>query len=324
MCSGERTYLDCGHHLTTYVKRCTQGHLKPCPEPTLVAPPTKLADCCAECDPIYNQNLVHREHRDRHAELLNQVYKYQHAGHVEKVEKLLDRIEVLQRKANRAMGEARYLCSSAVDVQFPGGGPDAITPRGTSRWIDGKCVWEEEQPYSVPKNKYARKIVPEQTQEEQRLVLGPPRLSTEKGSLDRKYFEAQAELQREREWEQLQASKVMAARMPRLQTNKKYTGPRWDVVATSDEGEDQQQAPSSSMQPRLRRSKKYINKLSQVGSVGKESYNSRDSRDSDETVRPARNDSRTQPVMPAAEDDEEKEEEEEEKDIWLEEADRCV
>lgn len=150
MCNGTQTEMSCGHVLTHYKQYCDEGRRKPCPQPELSVPRAYLKDSCAECDPIYTSNLVRREHRDRYTELMDQVYAHKRAGHMEEVKRLLERMEVVQRAANIAMGEMRYLCSSSADVEYPGGGPDAIMPRGTSRWVDGKCVWEEDVPYSVP------------------------------------------------------------------------------------------------------------------------------------------------------------------------------
>ncbi|KAI0848264.1 hypothetical protein F5Y00DRAFT_88484 [Daldinia vernicosa] len=307
MCTGTQTEMACGHVLTHYDQYCDEGRRKPCPQPELSAPRAYLDDSCAECDPMYMSNLVRREHRDRRTELMDQIYAHKRAGHMEEVRRLLERMEVVQRAANIAMGEMRYLCSSSVDVEFPGGGPDAIMPRGTSRWVDGKCVWEEDVPYSVPGSQRNKRAAPKQTHvEEQELprISGSPRLrSTKKEYVDPFKEESDFQLQQE------QQPKV--SRPPRLRTNKEYTGPRGDSVVVFDGEEDTRQAPS--LQPRLRRSKTYINKLDHIRPT---SQGSEELLDSDKTVRPIVRSSRTKYVAPGVD--------EEEEDIWLQLAEKCV
>lgn len=137
MCNGTQIEMSCGHILTHYTQKCGKGQNKPCPEPRLDKPRTYLPDCCAECDPDFNSNRIKREHREQHAELVEQVRAKQRDGRSEEVERLLERMNVLSRSASQAIGEAKRLCSSGSDVEFPGG---VLEPRGTSKWINGKCV----------------------------------------------------------------------------------------------------------------------------------------------------------------------------------------
>ncbi|KAI0111869.1 hypothetical protein F4814DRAFT_369558 [Daldinia grandis] len=308
MCNGTQTEMSCGHVLTHYNQYCNEGHRKPCPQPELSVPRAYLEDSCAECDPMYTSNLVRRKHRDRHMELMDQVYAHKRAGHMEEVQRLLERMEVVQRAANIAMGEMRYLCPSSADVEFPGGGPDAIMPRGTSRWVDGKCVWEEDVPYSVPGSRRVKRAASKRTQAERQ---GPPRVSgplrmrsTKKGYVDP--FKEESDLQL------LQEQQPKVSHPPRLRTNKGYTGPREDNVVVLDGEEDERQAPS--VQPRLRRSKTYINKLDHVSST---SRGSGKSLDSGKTVRPVVRSSHAKHGALRVDD-------EEEEDIWLQLAEKYV
>ncbi|KAI1470775.1 uncharacterized protein F4812DRAFT_418933 [Daldinia caldariorum] len=289
MCTGNQTMMSCGHALTNYTQYCEEGHSRPCQEPELSAPRAYIDDSCADCDPIYRSNQVRREHRDRHSELLDQVYAYKRAGHVEEVQRLLNRVKTLQLEANKVMGETRFLCPSSDHVEFPGGGHEALMPRGTCKWANGKCIWEDEMPYSVPENRHIKKVTTQkkhEESEEQSRIQGPPRLRSTKEYRDP--FQEEAELQQEqeqprilgpprlrstkegyvdpfkeeseREIEQDQPPKV--SQPPRLRTNKEYVGPRGDNVVISSGEEDEPQ--TSPVQPRLRRSQKYINKLNYV------------------------------------------------------------
>ncbi|OTB19887.1 hypothetical protein K445DRAFT_152138 [Daldinia sp. EC12] len=348
MCVGTQTMMSCGHALTNYTQYCEEGRSRPCPEPKLSAPRAYINDSCADCDPVYRSNQVRREHRDRHAELLDQVYAYKRAGHVEKVEQLLSRVKALQIEANIVMGEARYLCPSSANVQFPGGGHEAIMPRGTCKWVNGKCVWEEEVPYSVPVNRHIKRALSKKTHEEQEEKprdLGPPRLRSTKKEY-RDPFQQDAELQRaqeqprmlgsprlrstktgyvdpfkeesERQEEQDQQPKVRQP--PRLQTNKEYIGPRGDnVVVSSGEDDELQISP---VQPRLRRSKRYINGLNHAGSV---SQGSEKSLDSDKWSIVSGSTSKYLPLAAEGEEEGEAEEEyDDDDDVWLRIADECV
>ncbi|KAI6087918.1 hypothetical protein F4821DRAFT_258372 [Hypoxylon rubiginosum] len=220
--------MSCKHVLTHYTKHCRKGREKPCARPRLEGPRTYLPDCCAACDPEFNANKISREHKTRHSKLVEQVNASQHSGTSEEVRRLLDHIQKLTSTTNRAVGEAQHSYSSAADVEFPG----VSVPRGTSKWIDGKCVWQEEEPYRLP---------PYPTE-----TTAPPRLrSTKKG-----YAGPPEEVPREH---------VVITGPPRLRTNKPYTGPRESVGIVESREPEEQAAPE--MQHHIRRTKKTTENL---------------------------------------------------------------
>ncbi|KAI0161602.1 hypothetical protein GGR52DRAFT_130183 [Hypoxylon sp. FL1284] len=145
MCSGNQVEMSCKHLLTYYTERCNKGRRKPCAQPSLEGPRTYLADCCAACDPEFNVNRIKREHKAQHAKLVEQVNASQRLGRSEEVEQLLERISMLTSYTNKSIGEVRSY-TSAIDVEFP----RVTVPKGTSRWINGKCVWEEEDRWGLP------------------------------------------------------------------------------------------------------------------------------------------------------------------------------
>ncbi|KAI1805274.1 hypothetical protein F4811DRAFT_570308 [Daldinia bambusicola] len=343
MCIGNQTLMFCGHVLTNYTQYCERGNARPCYEPELNAPRAYVNDSCADCDPIFRSFQVRHEYQDRHRELLDQVYAYKRAGHLMEVQRLLNRMKTLQLEANRVMGETRFLCPSSTNVEFPGGGHEALMPRGTCKWVNGKCIWEEEVPYSVPENRHIKKVTTQKQEEpeEQPRIQGPPRLrSTKKGYRDPFQEEAEAQQEQEQprvlgpprlhstkegyvdpfkeesECENEQGQLPKVSQPPRLRTNKKYTGPRGDNVVVSS-GEEEE-PPTSPVQPRLRRSQRYINKLNHAGSI---SQGSDKSFGSDKTAHSIVSSSNAKCVLLASED---KKEEEEEEDIWLKIADKCV
>ncbi|KAI1763729.1 hypothetical protein GGR53DRAFT_531265 [Hypoxylon sp. FL1150] len=221
MCTGNQAEMSCGHVLTHYTQRCRKGLDKPCTKLSLEGPRTYLLDCCAACDPEFNANKIRRDQKSKHSKLAEQVNANQQLGSSDEVRRLLDHIQKLTSYTNRAIGEAQHPHASAADVEFPG----VTAPRGTSKWIDGKCVWQEEEPYRLPPYE-----------------ASAPRLrSTKKG-----YAGPAEEVPREQ---------VVITGPPRLRTNKPYAGPRENVGVESWQPEEQE------MQHRIRRTRKTTENL---------------------------------------------------------------
>ncbi|KAI1775170.1 hypothetical protein F4818DRAFT_441269 [Hypoxylon cercidicola] len=236
--------MSCKHLLTHYTQRCEKGRDKPCARPSLEGPRVYLPDCCAACDPEFNVNKIKREQRNKHAKLVEQVYANQRSGSSEEVSRLLERIHVLTTSTNKATGEAKHSHTSAIDVEFPG----VTEPKGTSKWIDGKCVWEEEEQWSLPpyraEIRRSNQTTSTQVVEETLGTRVPPRLrSTKKG-----YIGPREEPHREQ---------FEITGPPRLRTNKPYSGPRGRVAVI--ESPEPERAPE--MQHRLRRTKKHAEGL---------------------------------------------------------------
>ncbi|XXG99114.1 hypothetical protein Hte_005448 [Hypoxylon texense] len=236
--------MSCKHLLTHYTKRCERGQKKPCGQLSLEGPRVYLPDCCAECDPEYNMSKIKRQQKDKHSKLVEQVNSSQRSGSSEEVQRLLERIHILTSSTNKAIGEAKHH-TSGVDVEFPG----VTEPRGTSRWVDGKCVWEEEKEWKLPSHQPYRRqpnqASPAPAVEDMPRISAPPRLrSTKKG-----YIEPPEEARREH---------VKITGPPRLQTNKPYSGPRENVAAVENR-EPEQQVPE--MTRRLRRTKTHAEGL---------------------------------------------------------------
>ncbi|KAI2620012.1 hypothetical protein GGR54DRAFT_647627 [Hypoxylon sp. NC1633] len=167
MCRGTQTEMACGHLLTHITQRCALSeekgpylqytHVKfipdaprnwmypPCKKLDLDAPRDYIDDSCAACDPEFNANRIRRHHQDTHANLHDKLCRSRRAGDLAATRSIMEALDRLSRETNRAVGEARYADYSAVDVEFPQGGGAAMSlPRGTSRWVNGQCVWEDD------------------------------------------------------------------------------------------------------------------------------------------------------------------------------------
>ncbi|KAI0387648.1 hypothetical protein F5Y04DRAFT_286728 [Hypomontagnella monticulosa] len=253
MCNGKQTEMSCGHVLTHYTWHCAKGRKKPCKEPNLAldAPRAYIHDSCAVCDPAFNVSARGREHKARRAELMKQIGASKSQA---EAQRLLSRLDALGRKATVAIGQARHLCHSAVDVEFPAP-KNGVRPTGTFMWLNGKCVWVEEV---VEPDWPETEVMPEI----EHLNLGKPRLrNTKKGYKDP--FAGVSE----QEFPQITGP-------PRLRTNKPYTGPRENVV--SFDVEEEPRVPRR--QPSLRRMK---------SAYGLSNSSSSDNKESDATAKPA-------------------------------------
>ncbi|KAI4867039.1 hypothetical protein F4820DRAFT_446384 [Hypoxylon rubiginosum] len=242
--------MSCGHLLTHHTKRCERGQKKLCAQLSLEGPRVYLPDCCAECDPEFNMSKIKRQQINTHNKLVEQAYANQRSGSSGEVERLLERIRILTSTTNKAIGEAKHH-TSAVDVEFPG----VTEPRGTSKWVDGKCIWEEEEEWKLPSYQPDRRQMNQTTSaavvKETPQISAPQRLrSTKKG-----YIGPPEEAHREQ---------VKVTGPPRLRTNKPYSGPR-ENVATVENREPEQQAPE--MKRRLRRTKKHAEGLRHYDNV---------------------------------------------------------
>ncbi|KAI1105823.1 hypothetical protein F4804DRAFT_349712 [Jackrogersella minutella] len=254
--------MSCGHVLTHYTQRCDMGRSLPCPKPSLDSPRAYLSDTCARCDPEFNRNKLSREQIKRHDELVDQLYTSKLVGRPDEARKLLDGMEYLRRSTSNAIGamQSLRLTSAFGDVEFPGSNSEPIMPRYTSKWVNGKCVWEEEQATwkpgssrvkrahstTTPPIKTGAKVEKISEEEVQPLVSGPPRLrSTKKGYTNH--------LPEEKE-------QSVISGPPRLRTNKPYSGPRTNVVAFDIETEEHK-APQLQPQHSLRRTKRRTGRL---------------------------------------------------------------
>ncbi|KAI0014322.1 hypothetical protein F4779DRAFT_5409 [Xylariaceae sp. FL0662B] len=175
MCKGNQTQMSCGHTLTHFSERC--GRKCAIPE----GPLSYLSDSCARCDSGYLTHVVTKDYRERREELLGHFWGNKRDERMEDVRKNIERLEILNRSTNKALGEAKHLAFSAVDVEFP----DKFEQKGmTSKWINGKCVWvDEEDPASViakkhgiPMKKNTRSADKDTAGAEPPLITGPPRL----------------------------------------------------------------------------------------------------------------------------------------------------
>ncbi|OTA92975.1 hypothetical protein M434DRAFT_31326 [Hypoxylon sp. CO27-5] len=304
MCNGKQTQMSCGHVLTQYTQHCHKGKENPCPKPVLEAPVDYINDSCAQCDPEFNVNQISREHKKRHAELVAQLWESKHAGRSEAVQQLIQRMEKLRLSADKAIGEAKIRCPPAsLNVEFPGGGNIASSSKWTSRWVNGKCVWEEERPWKQGMGKIKRVYEPPaspkpKAEGEEPQVPTQPRMRTSK----RKYtYPPSLNPPEER---------PAISGPPRLRQEKPYSGPRVECIIV----ETQTPQPQRS----LRRTKRYVDvrilgngdaidqeSKTTVKHIGKEEV---ESPSSDVTVRP------TISAMPTMHVEQEDDEEE---DLWL-------
>ncbi|KAI1409410.1 hypothetical protein F5Y13DRAFT_203593 [Hypoxylon sp. FL1857] len=244
MCKGKQTEMTCGHVLTQYTGRCQYGEVKPCRKPVLDAPMAYINDSCANCDPEFNMNKISREHSKRHAELIEQVYANQKAGRPLVVQQLLAHMESLRLSADKALGEAKARLPASVHVEFPGAGNMASSSKWTSRWIDGKCVWEEERPWKPGMGKVKRVYrapTPPKLEEEaeaQAMASRPPRMRTTKQG-----YTSPASLTPPKEQPPISGE-------PRMRQEKRYSGPRENYVTVEQ--------PEPKPQRSLRRTKRYV------------------------------------------------------------------
>ncbi|KAI0152332.1 hypothetical protein F4776DRAFT_24146 [Hypoxylon sp. NC0597] len=248
MCKGKQTEMSCGHVLTQYTERCQRGKNKPCPEPVLEAPLSYINDSCAQCDPEFNMNQISREHKQRHAELVEQLYENKKAGRSEAVQQLLERMEKLRRSADRALGEVQVRCPPpSLNVQFPVCGYMGEWSKWTSRWVNGKCVWEEERPWKPGMGKVKRIYrspttppPPPTAEAEEQLASRKPRMRRSK-----KEYTTPPSLNPPEE-------RPVISGPPRLRREKPYSGPR-DICVIVDPQDTQLQ-----QQRNLRRTKRYV------------------------------------------------------------------
>ncbi|KAI1142267.1 hypothetical protein F5Y05DRAFT_422391 [Hypoxylon sp. FL0543] len=299
MCSGKQTEMSCGHVLTQYTQRCAKGQQTPCEEPALDAPRGYIRDSCAGCDPEFNANRISRAHKARHAELVAQLQAQRRAGRPDAVRQLLERIEKLRRTADLAIGEARTRVPASVDVEFPGGfgGGDSVaaSSKWTSRWVDGKCVWEEE-PAWTPGMGRIKKVyespkppTPEEEAAAQPAVTGPPRMRTLK-----KGYTYPSSLTPPQE-------KPPITGPPRLRQDKPYSGPRENYVVVEQETPQRQRS--------LRRKKGYVY---EHGLSASDVTNRRSENTAKDTGK-----EQIRPVAPGVE-------EKEEEDIWMQLAEKTI
>ncbi|KAI2469355.1 hypothetical protein F4781DRAFT_220181 [Annulohypoxylon bovei var. microspora] len=264
MCNGSQTEMACGHVLTHYTQRCAKGQQQPCPEPQPDAPRDYLPDSCAKCDPEFQKSQLSRDHKNHHEELIAQLLADKRVGRSKEARRLLECMERMRVNASRAIGEVKT-AGSSTDVEFPGGGSHRMAPKTTSKWVDGKCVWgDDERLHRLGSSRIkvlaasakstAAATVEGKGDKVQPLIPGPPRLrKTKKEYVNR--------LPEEKELPQISGP-------PRLSTNKPYSGPRENVVAIDAAMEKWQVLQP---QPYLRRTKKYANGLNFSNSSDQES-----------------------------------------------------
>ncbi|KAI2637033.1 hypothetical protein GGS26DRAFT_467059 [Hypomontagnella submonticulosa] len=221
------------------------------------------------CGPTFNADMLRREHGDRHAELMRHFGASQNPDKQAEIRRLISRADKLDRKVRHGMGEARHLCSSAMGIRDIGSPP-------RRQVLKGKCVWVE-----------SARSGTEELPEVQPLDLGPPRLRNTKTDY-RDPFAGAAEQEQ-----------PPISGPPRLRTNKKYTGPRENVVSLDVEQKEWVSRP----EPSLRRMRSVYG-LSNSGVSN--------NRESDATVKP---------TSPGAAGDGSSNDEIEE-DMWLKLADK--
>ncbi|KAI1210823.1 uncharacterized protein F4807DRAFT_40274 [Annulohypoxylon truncatum] len=243
MCRGNQTKMACGHVLTHYTQRCKKGQQKPCPNPKSDAPRQHLNDSCVECDSDFKKNQLSREHKSRHEELVAQLIADKRVNESKEARRLLECMQKMSNTVNREIGEVKTTGFSA-DVEFPGGGNHRMSPKITSKWINGKCVWGEEE-WNRSGSSRIKKIAPATSTTAaivetptENPISGPPRLRTTK----KEYFNRLPEEEKEQ-------PKISGP--PRLRTNKPYSGPRENVVVFDEQVE----------KPHLRRTSKVANGL---------------------------------------------------------------
>ncbi|KAI1083548.1 hypothetical protein F5B20DRAFT_595528 [Whalleya microplaca] len=259
MCKGTQTQMSCGHILTHWTSRCPRA----CAQPSEGPPqPSYLPDTCAACDPGFRTRAVTQPYRSRRDELLDQLWGGA-SGDARRadVARDVERFERLHRSSSRAIGEAQALAfASALDVEFPT--TNSEQPRGTCRWIAGKCVWtdeDEDDPAAVMSRKYGipRRHVRYAGKEEEKMeaeppaVTGPPRLRQSR----KKYRDPFADV--------VEVEHAVVEGPPRLYVKKAYSGPRDEVVVReAPPPPTPAPTPVPAQVSRLRRAKKLPHGLS--------------------------------------------------------------
>ncbi|KAI0888893.1 uncharacterized protein GGS22DRAFT_152644 [Annulohypoxylon maeteangense] len=247
MCSGNQTEMACGHVLTHYTSRCEKG---PCAEPKSDSPRQHLADSCAECDSEFKKSQLSREQKNRHEELVAQLIADKRVNGSKEARRLLNCMQKLSYTMNREIGEVRTTGFSA-DVQFPGSGNHRVAPTITSKWVNGKCVWGEEEGLHRSGSSRIKKITPATSTTAAEVEVPAEPLTTALPRLRRTKKEYFNRLPEEKE-------QPVSTAPPRLRTNKPYTGPRESVVVFGEVLENSQEVRPK---PYLRRTKKVTDGL---------------------------------------------------------------
>ncbi|KAI1095909.1 hypothetical protein F5B19DRAFT_272358 [Rostrohypoxylon terebratum] len=258
MCNGNQTEMACGHVLTHYSQRCEKGRPKPCSELKLDTPRQHLVDSCAQCDPEFRKSKLSRDQKNRHDELVTQLIEDKRVNESKEARRLLECMQKLRLTMNHKIGEVKT-AGFSEDVEFPGSSKHSMAPRTTSKWINGKCVWSDED-LQRARSLRNREMAPSRTSTTEAFVesaestpLGPPRLRATK----KEYFN--------RLPEEIEQSPISGP--PRLRTNKSYSGPRENVVIFEESEEQQALRPK----PSLRRTRKVASGLKRSKFPGAES-----------------------------------------------------